>query len=297
MTDFRFTCLGTGCPVATMSRLGPAHLVQVAGRTILIDCGSGVSQQLVAAGTRGADVDLLIVTHYHSDHLIDFWQLVVSSWHQGRQRPWRVMAPRPAINHMQKQIEAFADEVHLRILHEQRPSADGLKVHFAELVEGPVIFPSDQEDAHLSVQAFEVDHRPVVPAFGLRFHAYDRVLVFSGDTAPCPALSKAAVGADLLVQEVFVSRDMPVTAGVRSAATVGAVQSYHCTPDQVARIANEGMAGALLLTHIVPPATDQSALIREIRQIYDGPVMVGEDLMQIDLIHKIMRCGRAKIGF
>ena len=101
----------------------------------------------------------------------------------------------------------------------------------------------------------------------------------------------------MLVQEVFVSRDMPVTAGVRSAATVGAVQSYHCTPDQVAQIANEAMVGALLLTHIVPPSTDQSALIREVRQIFDGPVMVGEDLMQIDLIQKIMRCGRATIGF
>ena len=99
------------------------------------------------------------------------------------------------------------------------------------------------------------------------------------------------------MQEVFVARDMPVTAGVRSAATVDAVQSYHCTPDQVAHIANEAMAGALLLTHIVPPATDQSALIRDIRRIYDGPVMVGEDLMQVDLIHKIMRCGRATLGF
>lgn len=297
MSEFRFICLGTGCPVATPLRMGPSHLVELAGQKILIDCGSGVSQQLVAAGRRGADIDLLIVTHYHSDHLIDFWQLVVSSWHQGRQKPWRVMAPQPAILHMQKQVEAFADELHLRILHEQRPSAEGLKVHFVELVEGPLILPVEEAGAQVAIHAFEVDHRPVVPAFGLRFHAYGRVLVFSGDTAPCAALSKAAIGADLLVQEVFVGRDMPVTTGVRSKATVDAVQGYHCTPDQVGIIANEAMVGALLVTHIVPPATDQHQLVTDIRAIYDGPVMVGEDLMQVDLMHKIMRCGRATIGF
>jgi ribonuclease Z len=137
----------------------------------------------------------------------------------------------------------------------------------------------------------------VVPAFGLRFHAYGRVLVFSGDTAPCEALSKAAIGADLLVQEVFVDRDMPVTAGVRSQATVDAVKSYHCTPDQIAEMANEAMVGAVLLTHIVPPGTDQARLISDIRTHFQGPVMVGEDLMQVDLIDRIMRLGRATIGY
>lgn len=288
--SFEFVCLGTGCPVATPDRMGPAHLVLADDTKILIDCGSGVTQRLVQAGMRGADCDALIVTHYHSDHVIDFWQLVVSSWHQGRARPWRVIATPPAIAHMQKQIASFADEVALRIAHEHRPSTDGLKIEFEELQEGPITFSG------LTVSAFEVDHRPVAPAFGLIVTHAERKLVFSGDTAPCDALSHAARDADLLVQEVFVDREMQPTPGVRSAETVASVQAYHTTPAQAARIAREAHIRALMLTHIVPPAADRAALLKEIRAQFAGPAVIGEDLMRFDLVNRIIKSGNTTVS-
>lgn len=288
--SFEFVCLGTGCPVATPERMGPSHLVIAGDTKILIDCGSGVTQRLVQAGTRGADLDALIVTHYHSDHVIDFWQLIVSSWHQGRSKPWRVIATAPAIAHMQKQIDSFADEIKLRIAHEHRPSSDGLRIVFEELLEAVIPMPGVQ------VTAFAVDHRPVTPAYGLVFESASRKLVFSGDTAPCATLSHAARDADLLVQEVFVDREMQPVPGVRSAETVASVMAYHTTPSQVAQIANESRVRALMLTHIVPPAADRSALLREIRAGYAGPALVGEDLMRFDLVNRIVRKGTTAVA-
>lgn len=284
--SFTFVCLGTGCPVATPERMGPAHLVIAGATKILIDCGSGVTQRLVQAGTRGADLDALIVTHYHSDHVIDFWQLIVSSWHQGRAKPWRVMATPPAIAHMKKQIDSFADEIALRITHEHRPSTDGLTIEFEELVAGTLTF------ADVTITAFAVDHRPVAPAYGLTFESAGRKLVFSGDTAPCTELENAAQNADLLVQEVFVDREMQPTPGVRSAETVASVKAYHTTPAQAAHIANSAQVRALMLTHIVPPAADRAALLREIRADYAGPAIVGEDLMRFDMINRIVKSGQ-----
>lgn len=284
--NFELVCLGTGCPVATPERMGPAHLVLADDQKILIDCGSGVTQRLVQAGTRGADLDALIVTHYHSDHVIDFWQLIVSSWHQGRTKPWRVIATPPAIAHMKKQIDSFADEIALRIAHEHRPSTEGLRIEFEELRAGVLSFNG------VHVTAFEVDHRPVAPAYGLIFAMAERKLVFSGDTAPCEALSNAAQNADLLVQEVFVDREMQPTPGVRSAATVASVKAYHTTPAQAAAIAREAKVRALMLTHLVPPAADRAALLREIRADYAGPAIVGEDLMRFDVIHRIVKSGQ-----
>lgn len=288
--SFTFVCLGTGCPVATPERMGPAHLVIAGATKILIDCGSGVTQRLVQAGTRGADLDALIVTHYHSDHVIDFWQLIVSSWHQGRAKPWRVISTPPAIAHMKKQIESFADEIALRITHEHRPSTDGLTIAFEELNAGTLTFPD------VAITAFAVDHRPVAPAYGLTFESAGRKLVFSGDTAPCTALEQAAQNADLLVQEVFVDREMQPTPGVRSAETVASVQAYHTTPAQAAHIANSAQVRALMLTHIVPPAADRAALLQDIRALYSGPAMVGEDLMRFDLVNRIMRNGNTAIA-
>lgn len=288
-----FTFLGTGAPPASLRRGGPAHLVEAAGQRVLIDCGSGVSQQLVAAGQRGADLDLLIVTHEHSDHLVDFYQLVVSSWHQGRSKPWRVLAPAPALANMQAQYQAFARERALRIAFEKRPDSTGLEVAFEELHAGPVSGLGD-----LVIEAFLVDHYPVEPAFGLVLAAGASRIVFSGDTRPTPSLELAAQHCDLLVCEVFIDSEMPIVAGVRSAETVASVQSYHMTPTAVAGLARRAGAKALALTHLVPPGADTLTLAAEIRAGgYDGPLIVGEDLMRVALPQRFIHWNSATIGF
>lgn len=288
-----FSFLGSGAPPVSLRRAGPSHLVEAAGRLVLIDCGSGVSQRLVAADRRGADVDLLIVTHEHSDHLVDFYQLVVSSWHQGRAKPWRVTAPAPALANMRAQYEAFARERGLRIAFEQRPDATGLEIAFEELREGRIAGLGD-----LAIDAFLVDHRPVEPAFGLSIALDGTRIVFSGDTRLTPSLEEAAQACDLLVCEVFIDSQMPVVAGVRSAQTVASVASYHMTPAVVAGLATRTGAKALALTHLVPPAADTGALAREIRAAgYAGPLIVGEDLMRLEWPERLLRWNGATLGF
>ena len=210
---FSFTFIGTGCPVASPVRAGPAHLVSTGEATILVDCGSGVAQRLVAAGQRAADIDALVITHYHSDHIVDFYQLLVSSWHQGRTKPWIVHAPGPAIQNLASQIEAYSDELGLRTSHEKRPSTSGLNVEFRLLFEGPVTVLGDLRPC--------LPRRPSTRDARLRPHLRSRRkgIVLSGDRGAVAALSEAAKGADLLVQEVFVDREMQPVPGVRSAET------------------------------------------------------------------------------
>lgn len=292
-TDLAFTFLGSGAPPVSLRRAGPAHMVEAGGSKLLIDCGSGVSQRLVAAGHAGAQIDALIVTHEHSDHLVDFYQLIVSSWHQGRKRPWRVLAPEPALANMRGQYEAFARERALRIAFEKRPDATGLEVVFEELQQGPVAGLGT-----LALEAFLVDHKPVEPAFGLSLSANGSRIVFSGDTRLTPSLEQAADGCDLLVCEVFIDSQMPVTAGVRSAETVASVQSYHMTPAVVAGLARRAGVKALALTHLVPPGADTAALFAEVRAGgYAGPLIVGEDLMRLELPARLLRWNGAAIGF
>src|SRR3546814_17032719 len=81
--------LGTGCPVVSTERYGPAQLILADNAKILVDCGSGVTQRLVAAGPPGRALDALLLTHLHSDHLVDTYQLIVSSWHQDHGRASR----------------------------------------------------------------------------------------------------------------------------------------------------------------------------------------------------------------
>lgn len=193
---------------------------------------------------------------------------------------------------MAAQYAAYAGERSLRIAFEMRPSATGLDVVFRELLPGPVDIPG-----HLRIEAFPVDHRPVEPAFGLSFSDGTSRIVFSGDTRLAPTLEKAATGCDLLVCEVFIEREMPVIVGTRSAETVAAVRGYHMTPQDVAGLAVRSGAKALALTHLVPPGADTAALAHEIRAAgYAGPLVIGEDLLSIDLPERLVRWNGMTIG-
>lgn len=273
-----FVFLGTGCPVVSTERYGPAQLVLCDGTAVLVDCGSGVTQRLVAAGTKGRDLDALLLTHLHSDHLVDLYQLIVSSWHQGRDRPLAIYGPPGTKRYVEGLMKLWEPELSQRIAHEKRPSTAALETAVTEITAEEVL-----NIGALRITVVPVDHQPVRHAFGFIFEGGGRKLALSGDTRRCPALIEAARGADLLVHEVFVHREMPVLPGVRSAETVANVAGYHTLSSEVGKIAAEAEAACLALTHFVPPACDRQALLDEVAADFTGPLVLGEDLMRIDI--------------
>jgi ribonuclease Z len=287
----RVTLLGTGCPQAHPTRMGPASLVRADDLDLLVDCGSGVTQQLVKAGTNGAAIDAVVLTHLHSDHLVDLYQLIISSWHQGRDRPHRLFVPRGAGAFVDRLMDLWRDEREQRVAYEQRPSTTAFEIEVAEIEEG-VIF----ESARVRVEAFLVDHGPVRPAYGLAFERGGLRAVLSGDTTVCDAVSSAATGADLLVHEVFVHRAMSPRPGVRTAAGIEAVAAYHTLSSEVGKVAARARPGLLLLNHIVPVDADRDALLAEVRQDFDGPTVVGEDLITYDLAHRTLAYDDLRLG-
>ena len=293
---FDVVLLGTGCPQCDPDRRGPSNLVRANGRNFLVDCGSGVTQRLVEAGTPGKSIDVLFLTHLHSDHLVDFYQLVISSWHQGRDRPQRVVGPVGTRAFVTGTMDLWAAERSLRISHERRPSSEALQVEVIEidrnLTDGIVY----QQDG-VTVRAVAVAHQPVQHAYGFIFEADGYKLALSGDTAYCPALISAARGADALIHECFIHREMTVTAGVRTAEGVAAVASYHTLPAEAGRVATEAGVGVLILNHFVPTRFDRTALLKEVRESWKGPIVIGEDLMAYNLQSKNLTHRSGVIGF
>ncbi len=291
----RLTLLGTGCPVVDADRSGPAQVVGHGARTVLIDCGSGATQRLLAAGFTGRDLDAVLLTHLHSDHLVDLFQLVISSWHQGRDRPQAVIGPPGTKAYVDGLMALWRPELEQRIAHERRTSTAALEVAVTEIDPGDDPEPVLDLDG-LAVAAFAVDHRPVRHAFGFRLEAGGARLVISGDTRRCPAVIGAARGADLLLHEVFVHGEMAAGEGLRGAETVANVAGYHTLSSEVGKIAAEAGVGVLMLTHFVPPGCDRDALLAEVSADFAGPVILGEDLMRYDFATRTLVHNRARLS-
>ena len=283
------TLLGTGCPQVHPHRFGPASLVRVGGRSFVIDCGSGVTQRMAGAGLSGAQLDTLLLTHLHSDHVVDLYQLVISSWHQGRDKPQRIFGPAGTRQFAEATMKVWRKERELRIDWECRPSTAGLELEITEFEEG-VIF----EDGGLRISAFEVDHRPVKQAFGFLFETAQARVAFSGDTTLCESLIKAARGVDLLVHECFIHREMQ--GRMRTEQGLANVAAYHTLSSDVGKVASRAGAGLLLLNHLVPVEFDRDALLREVCADFAGPVVIGEDLLTIDVPRRAVGFAGLRLG-
>ena len=285
------TLLGTGCPQVDAHRFGPASLVHSGGLSFLVDCGSGVTQRLVAADSSGAALDAVLLTHLHSDHVVDLYQLIVSSWHQGRDRPQRIFGPPGTRRFAEETMALWQREREQRIAWECRPSIAALELEIVEFAEG-TIWDADG----LRISAFEVDHRPLAPAFGFLFESAESRVAFSGDTTVCDNLVRWAGHVDLLVHECFIHREMLARRGGRADQGLANVAAYHTLSSEVGKVADRAGAKLLLLNHFVPVEFDRAALLREVAADFAGPVVIGEDLLRVDVPRRAVSYGRLTLG-
>lgn len=275
----RVTLLGTGCPIADQWRHGPAALVETGDESWLVDCGSGVTQRLLAHGTTGASITGLILTHLHSDHTVDFIQLLLSGWHHGRSAPLRIYGPSRTREFFSALLAAWQPEFDQRLAHELR-SPEGLGVEIEE-IDGNWRLETPQ----VTISNTEVRHQPIPQAFGFRFDADGAAAVISGDTAYCPELIELARGSDLLVHEAFVhwAQQERVKKSGRDPKGFENVRAYHTTTEEVGRVAAEAGVRHLALTHFVPTEFDRRRVAEDVRKNYDGALYLGEDLMSFEV--------------
>ena len=267
----RIVLLGTGCPSPSHIRYGPSTLICTERINVLIDAGSGVTQRLSKFGLAPSEIDMILITHLHSDHIVDLYQLYISGWHTGRTKPFKIVGPKGIKKFFDKTVEAYADELNLRVAWEKRPNNEGLVIDITEIDKE---FIYDEMD--IKITSIEVLHQPVEPAYGYQFFVDDKKITYSGDTRYSINLEEASKDADYLIHEVFVSLNFDDKRMTQD--TLVNVQEYHSTPEDVGTLAQAANVKKLILNHFVPPVFDEESLKAEISQYYDGEIIVGNDL-------------------
>jgi len=278
----RLILLGTGGGPRPRKANGPSAQVIVAnGTAYVIDCGNGVARQLAFAGVPLAGLRHVFITHHHSDHDADYGNLIWLAWAAGLKTRVDTWGPPPLQKMTKLFFEMNAYDINTRIADEGRVPLIPM-VHVHELNHGGAVM----QDENVKVTAALVNHPPVVPAFGYRFDAADRSIVISGDTTPSDNLVDLAQGADVLVHEaLYVQGIDRLVAGVPNAATLKkSIMSHHTTAEDAGRVAQRAGVKLLVLSHLVPPddpAISDQMWIEAARVHFQGPIIVGKDLLEI----------------
>ncbi len=280
----RLILLGTkgGPSVATNTgRHLPSQVVIAGGVPYVVDCGLGVTGQLVRAGIDIRTLRHILITHHHSDHDLEYGNLLYTAWVQGLATQVDAWGP-PPLAAMTEQFFALNQyDIATRMADEGRADPRGL-VHVHEFSAGGVVL----ENGDVKVTAALLPHPPVTPNFGYRFDAADRSIVISGDTAYSEATIALAKDADVLVHEAMHEQGMARLAQRfgNAARLLEHLKAAHTTTEDVGRVAAAAHVKLLVLSHLVPG--DDAGITDAMwsagaRQHYQGPIIVGRDLMEI----------------
>jgi ribonuclease Z len=269
------TLLGTGGPPPSMERFGPSTLVEAGGQRFVFDAGRGALQRLTQAGVRWQQVDALLFTHLHSDHVVGFPDLWLTGWlvSPGRSRPLRVLGPTGTQDLLSHLRQAFQFDLSIRVT-DDRVSPAGVEVLATDIEEGVV-----HDSGGVRITAFLVDHAPVEPALGYRIDYGGRSVVLSGDTRKSDTVVRYAQGVDLLVHEV-ASPETFARAGVHP-ERARSVLAHHATPEEAGEVFQRAKPALAVYSHIIQPTATDEDLLPPTRRVYSGRVEVGADLMVI----------------
>jgi ribonuclease Z len=281
-------------------RSGPAILVEAATTPptrILVDAGRGAAERLFTVGGREllSGIDLVLLTHLHSDHVVGLPDLWLTGWLFGRARPLSLRGPEGTVALMSHLEKAFEFDVKTRRDLDERLPGAGAAVDAHDVPPDATFRAS--EISGVKITPILVDHGPVKPAYGYRIDYAGTSVVLSGDTRYSENLIAHAKGCDVLVHEVLAPDVERRLSQMRDPAATQRVIEHHATPGDAGRVFAAVKPRLAVYSHIVPSPTTAQDLEGPTRKTYAGPLLVGKDLTVIDVgdtidVHPGARGGR-----
>lgn len=245
--------LGSGNADAQLERGQSGTLVSAGETRVLLDCGSGTLHRLLRAGHHPQDLDAIVLTHAHPDHVVD---LVAILFELKQSRPDRtgalpILGPPAAEKVYDGLMDLFGQwcvgetyDVAYRAVEEDETAIGDLSLRFAPM-------------------------RHALPAVGVRFTGPGGAAVtHTGDTGPHPGIAELARGSRVLVCDCTLPD--------------GAEFSGHMDARDAGRAASAAGVERLVLTHLSAEAGGED-LVALAGQTFPGEVIVARDLLRVEV--------------
>ena len=264
--------LGSGGPIADDGRASSGYLVWVDGHArVLVDVGGGTFLRFGEAGARFEDLDVIAISHLHTDHSADLPALLKSGSFSGRRAALPVVGP--SGDGVFPGLEAF-----LQAMFERDGGAYGYLGAYLDGSENlPMLVPREVSGADavrvfrsdaVEVDALRVPHG-IVPTVAFRVRAGEATLVFASDqNLGNAAFVDFAKGVDLLVMHLVVPEGIE-----------GAGRRLHAPPSVIGEVAARAAPRRVVLSHFMARSLrDIDGNVALVRRAYDGEVVLAEDL-------------------
>jgi len=245
--------LGSGTGIPSLRRASPGLVLLSEDTKMLIDSGPGILRRMLEIGMTYRDIDLLLYTHLHPDHIADFVPILFACKYADFPRDKDL----PCLGG-----PGFEDHFNqLKKIYGRWIEPRSYQLSIREVSEKPLLF------RNVKIFSLPMAHTP--ESVGYRIELHDgRSIAVSGDTDYCESVVDLARDADLLVLECSFPEGKKVEG--------------HLTPSLAGRIASESRCRKLLLTHLYP-VCDSADMAGPCKDAFKGEVILAEDLLRVSI--------------
>jgi ribonuclease Z len=288
---FSITILGSNSAVPAHGRHPSAQIVHVQQKLYLVDCGEGTQMRFAQYGIRWNRINQIFISHLHGDHYFGLVGLISTFHLLKRNKPLDIFAPAGLEAILRLQLEAGNTQLCYPI-----------QFHIVDTTAHQVIF----ENKELMVSSLPLNHR--IPCCGFLFqektgdrkinkakieelalphHLLHRIkagedvtdpktgelltnqsltlpplrarsYAYCSDTTYFAPLEEQVKGVDVLYHDCTFDK----------AGTQRAIDTYHGTTEQAARLAQKAGVKKLLIGHFSAKYDDLSPLLAESQAIF-----------------------------
>lgn len=297
------TLLGCGGNVPMPNRFLSSLFINYKGSKILIDCGEGTQVAMKKYNCGFKNIDLILITHLHGDHIIGLIGLLQTMGNSGKTEDLTIVGPIGIID----AIKA------IKVLVEYLP-------YKVNIIENPKQTFSLEHDIlkDIDISTINLDHSTECIGYSLYFKRkpkFDREkailnqvpqnlwkklqenssaiykdktyyadmvlgenrrgikLSFITDTRPTFEIPEFIYESDLFICEGMYGDDLDISK---------AVKNKHMTFRESASLANAGNVDKLLLTHFSPSIENPKDFIQNATNLFEDTI-IGEDGLTLKL--------------
>ncbi len=208
---------------------------------ILIDCGSGVVHRIGQTRVSVLDIDTVLLTHLHPDHVSDIIAFVQARRLQD-----------------ESSLEVFGppgtDEVVKELL-------DAVDLWGRTSIETEIL----EENCRRVINDYLVENLTTKHSSTCYAYKIDEKLVYTGDTEGFEELKSFMEGVDVVIHDASYPE--------------GFEMKNHPTPDEIGRMVENLKADMLILSHFYPQAREAvDSTIEYLRENFSGIIKPASDL-------------------
>ena len=287
--------LGTGGMIPLHNRYLTAMLARYNGHMLLIDCGEGTQVTMRELGWGFVNLDSIMLTHFHADHISGLPGMLLSLSNYGRTEPLTIVGPK-GIEDVVNSLRVIAPELLYSIqfveLNFEDKSTISFKLGDFHITAIPLSHTltcigysiSIPREGKFDLQRAKAQNIPVqywsrlqkgetvsnlTPDMVLGNPRKGIKVSYITDTRPIDTIPEFIKGSDLFICEGMYGDD-----DLKQKAE----RFYHMVFSDAARLAKAGLVNELWLTHYSQALTDPENYLSKVREIFENSI-VGIDRM------------------